>query len=1276
MRSLSRRVLCVATWLMFASCFLCAQGGQGTITVNVADQTGNVIPGATLTLHDLSTNDIRNAKTQQSGVYSFVGLPIGTYSLTATAAGFQTQVFQSVVVQAAQTTDLNVQLNVGQVAQTVQVNEVTPLMDTTSNAISDTVDMKQLEDLPIQGRNVVQLSSLIPGFTGTWNGLPSAAQSNSVDGVAASESRRKFMGNAQPLAQARLEDIAEMTVQTDQLDLNQGFGQGDMQLSFVTRRGTNSFHGRAYEDFQNSALNASSWYNDANGLPKNHLILNDFGFSLGGPILHNKLFFFGSLGMSRQPGTTNGNNSVLTAAAQGGDYIFTGTDGQVHTVNLLTEIAKPNGLPYTVNSTVAKEQAEINQSLTSGTVRATGDPNIQTVSWLAPSPVTMYFPTVRLDYNISEKYRLDFAWNETRNLQPTAALPLFPGSGFTDQTAGNKLIYYTTSLGFDWTVSPTFINQFRGGLLYAYSDYAYNAKPIWEQEPAVTWGLTSSGQAFPNLPTSNFYPTITGTDTLTWQHGAHTVAFGFSYFREQDHYWNPPSGFANYSLGLASGDPALSDFASSSQLSTATPEELGEAEKLYAQLVGRISSVAGSHAYNPKLGSYLKDGQYGSYNLDELQQAWGLFLQDSYHLKPNLTLNYGLRWDFTGDDHDLTGAYHTLTLASVWGPSGINQSFQPGVLNGDTNPQFVAEGHQYQPWNISPQPEIGVAWNPGVTSGFMKGILGGHETVIRAGFSLRRFTEPYQYFWDAGTNYGAFFNQRFFLQANTNFSPGTLALGDTLPAYDMTPIVYPSTYDASATTFVNPFESNSPLAATGVDPNIKQPYVQSWNFGIQRSIGANNVLELRYIGSRSIHQWVSVNTNEVNIFESGFLSDFKRAQANLKANAASGQPNSFSNNGLTGQQAMPIIDAAFANVPANLGYSDGAFIQLLQTGQAGAFAAELAGGLGGKYFCNLVPKSFVPCGPGGTAEYTGAGGSNPINLFQANPYFSGQEVGLMTSAGYSTYNGLQVDLRQKQWHGMQFDVNYTWSHTLGLEPAPTQWTGQFSQFSLRNLSRSYVPTAYDIRHVIHWSGTYDLPFGKGKRFANNGGVSDKVIGGWTLATILTAETGAPYPLLGGYRTYNDYGDGGIDLNGVTRAELQASSGIYRVPGRPFVDLINPKYLVSATGGGANPSYITPHSDPGSFGQNMYLYGPHFTEDDISITKSVPIRESLRFMLQGEFLNAFNHPNFGSDFNNPETQGLVNGFNLNTTTVQNNGFGTASGPTTGARVIELRANIEF
>ena len=291
-------------------------GSQGSINVTVLDPDGKVVPGTTLVLQDLSTNDIRNAVTTGDGTYTFVNLSLGTYKLTVTKKDFQSQTFTDISVHAAQVSDIAVNLKVGQSNETVEVREnETPLVETTSNALGTNIDIKQLEDLPLSGRDVSQLSFLSAGFSGlpgngngTWNGLPVIAQGNNVDGVISSTSRMKFSGNQQPAIQARLEDMQEMTVQTDQLDVNQGYGATNMQVNFVTRRGTNAYHGRVFENYQNAGLNANSWANDAQDLPKNKFIKNDFGGSIGGPILKDKLFIlckFCDVQATRRRYTTN-----------------------------------------------------------------------------------------------------------------------------------------------------------------------------------------------------------------------------------------------------------------------------------------------------------------------------------------------------------------------------------------------------------------------------------------------------------------------------------------------------------------------------------------------------------------------------------------------------------------------------------------------------------------------------------------------------------------------------------------------------------------------------------------------------------------------------------------------------------------------------------------------------------------------------------------------------------------------------------------------------------
>ena len=165
--------------------------------------------------------------------------------------------------------------------------------------------------------------------------------------------------------------------------------------------------------------------------------------------------------------------------------------------------------------------------------------------------------------------------------------------------------------------------------------------------------------------------------------------FGFSWWREQDHYYNGVLGWPAISLGLASTDPAINAFTASS-MGDSNTADIKEAQELYAVLVGRINAVTGSYTYDQKTNSY-GEGQIGAYNLDEVQKSYGLFFQDSYRLRPNLTLNYGLRWDAIYPDQDVTHAYHSALDAAIWGPSGIGNLFNPGSLKGTNNPMITQQ---------------------------------------------------------------------------------------------------------------------------------------------------------------------------------------------------------------------------------------------------------------------------------------------------------------------------------------------------------------------------------------------------------------------------------------------------------------------------------------------------------------------------------------------------------------------------------------------------------
>jgi hypothetical protein len=1289
------KALSVALVLLFAADLVPPVFAQttttGNVTVTVADPGGSVVPDAALELLDTGTNELRKGTTQASGAYEFHGLPFGTYRLTVSKTGFANAVFESVQVQTGRITDVRATLTLGRTIQTVEVAAATPLVESSASTLSTTIDTKQVVNLPVQGRSVMSLAFLAPGWAasgvgnngaanvnGTWNNMPGGAVvSADFDGTPGISNRFRSGGfnYGTTSVQPRIEDIAEMTIQTGQLDLS-GTGTSAMRISMVTRRGTNEFHGRLYEDFRNTALNANSWSNNARGLPRNIIKLNEFGASVGGRIIRNKLFFFGTWAQSIQPRSINANPvpNVLSPAAQQGNFTYRDTAGVLRTVNVL-QIAGNAGYRSTILPSTAAQLQKINSVLNLGALSPTSDPNISTFNFQVPAQTNVYYPTIRVDYAATDNIRLNLSYAQTKTNATHTNSPVFPGGIDPLNYASNGSNNRIAGFGLDWTIRPTLINQFHAGYMYQYSIFdienlGVDLNSIFIQ----TWNYGSSLYGNPNYrqPISSFYPLLSANDSLSWQKGDHSFVFGASWYREQDHYWNGPGGYPNYTFNVSAQDPVAAVI--NGGLPNASTTNQANAQALYAALTGRVSAVSaagGGRPLNPATKQY---EPLGAYNLDEVQSATGLWAQDRWRLRPNLTLNFGLRWDFVGDNWDVNGGYSTLpTLGDIWGPTPVGAMFSPGTLGGVQNPVFKAQVHAYKPSYVNPSPAFALAWNP-QSDGPFNGKLIGKGTVIRAGYSLRAYQEGAQNFWAYASNAGQFFFQQGNLNSNPasgvgNFAPGSLTFGDPLPPYALTPPVYSTTTPAA-----NLF----PSTLYGLNPNIRQPYVQQWNFGIQRQIGNNSALEIRYVGNLALHQWLGYNINEVNIIENGFLKEFKNAQSNLAANRAAGRGNTFANlTGVPGDVPLPIFTAAFGG-PASSNFSNGTFITNLNTGAAGTLANTLAGtGSNINFYCNMVGTAAFPACANRVGNVAGAG--YPINFWQVNPYAAGRAVNYLDAAGSSNYHAMQVEFRQRPVYGMQFNVNYTWSHSLGISTQNgIQGQNPLIYYTNRNFNLNYGPSLFDIRHVVHASGTYDLPFGKGRKFLNSGGLVNGIFGGWTLGTIFVMQSGTPIQIVGGYATLNANtgvlnggtssatiaGDSGIYYNGITPGDVQSSVGVYK-SGNPWVNIIGPQFIAS---NGAAASALTPANIPGVLGSRAYVYGPHWFNADVSVNKSIPITERLRLTLQTEFLNLTNHPTFSilnGGQNGPQ--------NFN---VQALNFGQVTSGPSSARAIEFRANIEF
>ena len=696
-------------------------GNQGTVVVTVQDISGAVIQGASLELVERQSNSVRKAVSDDKGLYTFVNLNIGSYRLSISHTGYQTKVYDNVLVQSSTTTPLTVSLPVGAVNETVQVtNEASAVLQTSSTEIGTVINTTDIENLPLSGRTIASLTQLTAGYNGTWNGLPEGTQGTNIDGAIANNGRTKYQGTISTMVSPRIESFEQVSVVSDGLSLGNGFGTATTQLNYVSRRGGNQFHGRVYYDFRNSGLNANSWANNAainsSGqwapVRRPKLIQHDFGASVGGPIIRDKLFFFGTYAEFKQPGTAVTSNYIFSNPAVQGNFTYTGSDHASHTVNVfqLAHAYNPaysNVINPSVNTLIQNAITAVNgQGLTSLT-----DPTLLQASFNEPGTQTQYYPVARVDYNPTNKFRMYLSWIMSQSNPVGSYPPPFPGPSYANQNGNNFSRSFNVNYGLDYIISPNLINQFKFGFLYNVQQFAAGSTPNWQTNPVVFFNMTGdspnrmSGQNY-TLPSGYEYPVFSLSDSVTYLRGPHNFNFGFQGYREQDHYYNPPVGFPNINFGISSGDPVVNAFTISGANPTlpgATSTNQTEAEQLYAILTGRISSVAGSNGYDPTTG-------YGphSFNLDEVALATGVWFQDSWKLSPTLTMNYGLRWDFVVDPHDIKSAYHNALLPSIYGPTAQGDLFKPGSLAGVANPAICSE----------PTPFPRLVQDPAAASGF------------------------------------------------------------------------------------------------------------------------------------------------------------------------------------------------------------------------------------------------------------------------------------------------------------------------------------------------------------------------------------------------------------------------------------------------------------------------------------------------------------------------------------------------------------------------------
>ncbi len=1257
-----------------------AQTTAGSLAGTVTDPSGASVSGANIVVRSNATGQEFTTQTTDNGTYRVPALASGLYTVTVTAPSFKQAVVQKVKVDVGSPSTIDVTLEIGAVSETVTVAAAGgELLNTQTATVGSTITGRQIVEQPQSSRDALDLVTLLPGVQNTGrprqssvNGLPKGAINITIDGVNVQDNLIKSQDGFFTFVRPRVDTVAEVSISTATPGAESA-SDGAVQIKFVTRGGTNDLRGSIYWYHREPTLSANYWFQNlqpadprTGKAPRLRVLLNQFGFRTGGPIVvpklfdgHDKAFFFVNYEEYRLPEQQLRNrnifNSNIIGGATPGNFQYTTAAG-TQTVNLLA-VAAARGLTSTLDPTISSLLGAIRATTGQGGLQAiTGQPNFQRFGFVATNLQKRKFPTVRLDFNLTKNHHIENIWNYQQFRSPVDFLnnldPSFPG--FTN-TAGQDSNRFTNTTALRSTLSASIVNEARlgfeggnsfssvpptqfanqGGFDLAFSD-SVNQSVVLSDVTANNFPNQAGLGAFGNQSSRRNTPFTTFTDSLTWVKGKHSFNFGGDYTIIKSFQTGRALVAPTAFFGIQGGDPA-EDLFFGDDAATAFPganaNQLNEAAQIYALLTGRITNLTRT-AFFDENGKYSLQGQRTS---RFRQRQYGLFAQDAWRFRPNLTLTYGLRWEPQEAPTSQNNVFAKTDVAGVFGVSGVGRLFQPGVQSGARPAQYTAlrPGEKlYATDSNNFAPSAGFAYQPDFKSGLMRRVFGNTgQSVLRGGFSiayvregLSLVTQPIQGL-PGGTADAS-------LNAGIDFAPGTLFRDRaSLPA-----AVVPTSPNYPITG--NVFDAATPSA---FDPNLKTGYVASWTGGFQRELTKDTVFEVRYVGTRGIKLARRYALNEVNTSENGFASEFLLAQQNLLANRAAGRGNNFRYFGAgTGTNPLPILFSFFTGRPATAGAANPA-----------AYGSSSFANTG--FITNLLPNNNNVIGFATTLS-SGGGGSPttgdfffnngiaaglPANFFVVNPDAILTNAALTDNGQRTWYDGLTVEVRRRLAQGLLLQANYTFSKSQTNFFASSQ-TNLNSYVTLRDLSLSKRLSPYDQRHAFKVNWIYELPVGRGRQLLGDAnGLVDRVLGGWEVHGTARVQSGRAFRL------------GNVQLVGLTKQDLQKAIEIRKDPRglvfflpadiiqntqRAFTFSSASNATTIASGGYATPPtgrFIAPAGYGGCVqrfvGQcgfsDLVLHGPRFVRVDMSVIKRIRFTETTNLELRGEFLNAINNQNF-------------------------------------------------
>jgi len=1186
-KTLRLTVWLLALFALLATIPALAQSGRGTLTGSVKDTTGAVVAGASIELKEANTGSLRLGASSGDGLYTFPELSPGNYTLTVQSAGFESYKQTGITITVSSTVTVNAVLQVGSASQSVTVTSDALQLQSESSDTGFTMSPQVLDSLPLpfggEVRNPLEFAALAPGFAGAMSNNPSSAPSGNFKLSGGQQGGMDILldGATTELASANMQDtygfsveaVSEFKVMTNTFDAQFGSASGGV-VNLVSKQGTNTFHGSAYDLLKNRVIDANSWLNDRANAKAGKIVdqkgmdtQNDFGGSVGGPVripwLYNgkdKTFFFFNYEGFRQ---VNGGKELMSAPTQamlGGDF------SALLTPTIVDGTTQPAHILYDYSTCTGANLGQTCQAYAGNKITATPDPVFVAAAKVMPSaPSSATSPydnlevtsssheqadmwSIRVDENINARNKITGSYF-TGNMPYVSTSTL--GSIYTGgNTQGDKYV----RLGYDFIITPTMLNHFNAGFTRRHrsegsgeggfgGDWAskFGLKGVGDSVfPKLSYNYPHAGISSPSDGDSVFEDNVFQyDDAVSWQKGRHNFKFGGE-FRA-----------AQFNLAILTGSAGQFNFNSGP---TSIPTDNNSGFGFASFYLGAASSASISI---PQI-----DGFRAKY--------LAFYGSDDWKVNSKLTLNLGLRYDMpipVTEAHNRM-SYVDTTLANS-GAGGL-----PGA--------YVFEGSGTgRLGGSSPQSIFKKAFGPRV--GFAYAV--DPNTVIRSGYGIYFSTQRVGGFAEN--------DSQGFSSSYTYNTPASLQT----PAVVLSQI---TAYPGKEPPFIDPTVMNGDSNALFIESKVDRPgTIQNWTLDVQRQLPFQTLVDVAYVGAHGDHL-------------QAFLHD----------------PNQGN--------------------PANM--SRGACLQVNITDQAASAACAGQTPVVAPYagFSGTVSQALRPFPQYGTVTVDSATMDDPF--------------------GDYTFHALQAQITKRTSAGLTILANYSWSKNItnadSEYPSEAGWEGNDSSGAQNtyNLKAEKALSQFDIPQRVVLAWTYDLPFGKGKPLANQGGVVNVLAGGWKIAAVQKYQSGTPLS---------------VTSPGWTSGIFAGSEGATAAPTRPnIVSGVNPKgtsgKFVYGTSLRFNPAAFTPTPDF-SFGNAPRALGIREffgRSEDFNVTKAIPMfTDRVHTDFRVEFFDVFNRHTF-TGFNTAIT------CNPSSQSCDSTGEGQASGLSYGPRNIQGSLRVQF